>query len=64
MIVKIKMGFPECSGFKCDTTRCLDSSVKCDGIFNCIDKTDEADCRKFILEKGVLGLDYSKINLV
>ncbi|OWF35768.1 uncharacterized protein LOC110442541 [Mizuhopecten yessoensis] len=27
--------------FKCDSTRCIDDSLKCDGVLHCVDGTDE-----------------------
>lgn len=30
--------------FECDEGRCRPNSYKCDGIADCVDKTDEANC--------------------
>uniref|UniRef100_H2LL78 Low density lipoprotein receptor-related protein 2b n=1 Tax=Oryzias latipes TaxID=8090 RepID=H2LL78_ORYLA len=30
--------------FECDEGRCRPNSYRCDGIFDCVDKTDEANC--------------------
>lgn len=30
--------------FECDEGRCRPNSFRCDGIFDCVDKTDEANC--------------------
>ncbi|XP_015230707.1 PREDICTED: low-density lipoprotein receptor-related protein 2-like [Cyprinodon variegatus] len=38
---------PETCGdysFECDEGRCRPNSYRCDGIFDCVDKTDEANC--------------------
>ena len=31
--------------FKCDIVRCIDKDLKCNGIYNCLDKTDEKKCK-------------------
>lgn len=33
--------------FQCDIQRCLPLSRKCDGYFNCDDRTDELNCSQF-----------------
>ncbi|XP_054913786.1 low-density lipoprotein receptor-related protein 2 isoform X1 [Poeciliopsis prolifica] len=30
--------------FECDEGRCRPNSFRCDGVFDCVDKTDEANC--------------------
>ncbi|TGZ75011.1 hypothetical protein CRM22_000639 [Opisthorchis felineus] len=32
------------NGFVCDRTRCVDLSVRCDGNFDCVDRSDELNC--------------------
>lgn len=36
-----------CTNFQCDQTKCLQTSLVCDGIVDCIDETDEKDCDNF-----------------
>lgn len=33
-----------CMNFQCDQTKCIQNSLVCDGILDCIDETDEKDC--------------------
>ena len=33
--------------FRCDETKCLENSRKCDRYPDCNDKSDEMNCRKF-----------------
>ena len=30
--------------FECDEGRCRPNSYRCDGVVDCVDKTDEANC--------------------
>ena len=36
--------------FQCDIQRCLNQTQKCDGYYNCDDRTDEQNCSKPIVE--------------
>lgn len=33
-----------CMNFQCDQTKCIATSLVCDGIIDCIDESDEKDC--------------------
>lgn len=37
---------PNCTGdtFECDKGRCVPNSYRCDGLYDCLDHTDEANC--------------------
>jgi len=38
--------------FQCDVQRCLNITQKCDGYYNCDDRTDELNCSKYFLKKN------------
>ncbi|KII70741.1 Suppressor of tumorigenicity 14 protein [Thelohanellus kitauei] len=56
-----------CAGFQCNNSKCLINNVKCNGIDECGDGSDEADCRSHTFEFEFLGLvgvprdDFGKI---
>lgn len=33
-----------CTNFQCDETKCIQNSLVCDGVIDCIDEADEKDC--------------------
>lgn len=56
-IVKIyifSLDFRQCDSsteYECDFKRCLPLTQKCDGYFNCDDRTDELNCSKFFNQR-------------
>lgn len=34
--------------FECGNRMCVSDKAKCNGIYDCLDQTDEKDCRKYI----------------
>ncbi len=48
----IFLDFRQCdlsTEFQCDFQRCLPLTQKCNGYFNCDDRTDELDCSKYLI---------------
>ncbi|KII63067.1 Low-density lipoprotein receptor-related protein 4 [Thelohanellus kitauei] len=37
---------PQCAGFLCNNSKCLINNVRCNGVDDCGDKSDEMDCKK------------------
>ena len=42
--------------FQCFNRQCVDRTQRCDGVWNCQDKTDELECRKMLRSVENLGL--------
>ncbi|KII63075.1 Low-density lipoprotein receptor-related protein 4 [Thelohanellus kitauei] len=37
---------PQCAGFKCENSKCLRDHVRCNGVDDCGDNSDEINCTK------------------
>ena len=50
--------FLVCSGdmFRCDDGRCLQNHIRCDGLNQCTDASDEKNCSKMQQFSSMLGL--------
>jgi hypothetical protein len=44
--------------FQCDVQRCLPLAQKCNGYFNCDDRTDELNCSKYRIKSKFLWIDF------
>lgn len=43
--------------FQCKSGHCVPNELKCDGIIDCLDASDEAVCRKFLDIRGTIYLN-------
>jgi len=50
--------------FECGNRMCVSDKAKCNGIYDCLDQTDEKDCRKYCLSHKEYKLKYYIIRLI
>ncbi|KII60744.1 Complement component C6 [Thelohanellus kitauei] len=48
---------PQCAGFLCNNSKCFINNVRCNGVDDCGDNSDEMDCKSGPVEIPVIDPD-------